>query len=177
MAQFPECPEPQLRDCFPKVFLPSVVLFAVRGEKEIQGFAMLCTVALTHSCQLHMSCAVPNFRGRRLQPGDITRRLSPLLNWSCHALQKYQANSHVLPLLTRPFSFQLHPDAIPGSSLTREIPCSLQCCYKTVFLLPASHTPLVKPCNVCWGTQTYLHLGWNSKTISEPPVNAEVTAS
>lgn len=98
VAEFP-CPEPQLRDCFPKVFLPSVVLFAVCREKEMQGFAMLCIVALTHSCQLHVSCAVLSFGALRLQPGDITGLLSPLLDRSCHALQRHRANSHVLPLL------------------------------------------------------------------------------
>lgn len=95
VVEFP-CPEPQLRDCFPKAFLPSVVLFAVCREKQMQGFAMLCIVALTHSCQLHVSCAVLSFGALGLQPGDIT---GLLLDWRYHALQKHQAKSHVFPLL------------------------------------------------------------------------------
>lgn len=138
MAEFP-CPEPHLRDCFPKVFPPSVVLFAVCGEKEIQGFAVLYIVVLTHSCQLHVSCAVPSFRGWSLQPGDTTRLPSPELSCTPEVPGKQPCASS--PPLTLPFSFQLHCDTVPGSSLERQIPCSLQEVGDSFLLANLTHSP------------------------------------
>lgn len=151
VAEFP-CPEPQLCDCFPKVFLPSVVLFAVCGEKEIQGFAILCIVALTHSCQLHISCAVLSQALEATAWWHYQAALTTAeLELSCTPRVPGKQPCASSPPLTLPFSFQLHCDAIPGSSVKTEIPCSLQCWYNTVFFLPTSHTLLVKPWNVLLG--------------------------
>lgn len=45
------------------------------------------------------------------------------------------------PPHTLPFSFQLHCDAIPGSSLKREIPFFLQCWYNSFLLANLTHSP------------------------------------